>query len=122
MTKTLCIALFCSFAPLAAHGAAQDCQGSSEACSKPAKKATPFLAEVAEAEKDPALRQGRPREPELKPAPAVSAAPAAEAPAAPPAPAPKETLLKPGWLLLMFALLTGLYYYLKESRKRGKRA
>lgn len=121
-------ALLC-FVALSPAFCVEDCPAG-DACRQPAK-ISPFLAEVKKAEKapelkqgkprHPELRQGRPRRPELKPAPVeTSSAPAAAAPAQAPA-GRKETLSKPGWLLLMFALLAGLYYYLKEGKKRGKR-
>lgn len=123
------LALLCSVA-LAPAFCAEDCP-SGDACKQPAK-ISPFLAEVKKAEKAPELKQGkprhpeltqgRPRRPELKPAPVeVSSAPAAAAAPAE-SPAKKETLSKPAWLLLVFALLAGLYYYLKEGKKRSKRS
>ncbi|OGS56139.1 MAG: hypothetical protein A3J79_00110 [Elusimicrobia bacterium RIFOXYB2_FULL_62_6] len=124
------LALLCSFALAPAFGA-EDCSRSGDACKQPAKAATPFMAEVKKAAAEapelrqgkpaePELKQGRSKDPELKPAPVQAPAAAPEA-AAPAVPADKETLSKPAWLLLVFALLAGLYYYLREGKKRGKK-
>lgn len=119
----------CSLVLAPAFGAG-DCSKSGDACKEPAK-ASPFMAEVRKAGKQPELKQGRPlapelkqgrsRQPELKPAPVETSSAAVSAAAPAESPAGKETLSKPAWLLLVFALLAGLYYYLKEGKKRGKK-
>lgn len=141
MKKIFPIALFCSFWLMSAPArAAEDCSKSADACRQTIKKVSPFMAEVKKVEKvlelkqgmpkDPELKQGRPhspelkqgksKDPELKPAPvATPSAPASGA--APENQAEQKTLSKPAWLLVMFTLLAGLYFYLREGKKRGKK-
>ncbi|MBU2574660.1 MAG: hypothetical protein KKH28_11350 [Elusimicrobia bacterium] len=119
-------ALWCSFVFVAASPAAagedDDCSKSADACKPSAKTVSPFMTEVKKAEEALETKQGRPRQAELKPA-AVEAA-SAPAAGAPPAAGgeKKDALSKPAWLLAMFALLAGLYYFLKEGKRRGKRS
>lgn len=136
--KKIFLALLCSSAVAQAFGAGDCAPG--DACSQP-KKISPFMAEVTKAAKPPELKQGKPlspelkqgkplspelkqgrsRQPELKPAPVQTSSAAASAaqPAQPPA--VRETFSKPAWLLAVFVLLAGLYCYLKEGNKRGKK-
>ncbi|MBI4802766.1 MAG: hypothetical protein HY796_09625 [Elusimicrobia bacterium] len=120
--------LWYSFAlvPAALHPAAgetDDCSKSADACKPSVKIVSPFMAGVKKAEKGPELKQGRPRQAELKPAAVkTSSAPAVGAAPSPEGAGKKDALSKPGWLLAVFALLAGLYYFLKEGKKRGKRS
>jgi len=114
--------------------AADDCSKSADACKPQIKKLTPFMAALEKAQKAPDLKQGttreialRPGEPEARPA-ASAASPLAEiakdgpsGPSPAEAPAEKRTLSQPAWLLLVAALLAGLYYFLKEGKKKRKR-
>ena len=91
------------------------CDKASDACKPRITEATPFMAALKHAEslkqgpaKTPVLRQGGPKTP---PAVTVPAAPAEP-------PANKKILSNPAWLLAAAGLLAGLYYFLKESKKK----
>jgi hypothetical protein len=109
--------------PAAGLRADDDCGKASDACKAQAKKITPFMAELIKTRTAPALKQGSPTEPSLKQGDFKArpdAAPilaGADAPAAP----LKNTVSNPAWLLAAAALLAGLYYFLKESKKRVKK-
>ncbi len=102
------------------------CDKSADACGPRIKKVTPFMAELKKTQTAPALRQGAVKELSIK-----QAGPNAQIVAAPPAdaaaPAPKapaednRTVSHPAWLLAAGALLAGLYYFLRENKKKGKR-
>jgi len=121
MKKTLSAMILTSFFLFAAAKASDDCSKSSDACRKPVKTVSPFMAEVQKAEKVLEIKQGKSRPAELKtPAPVeASSAPASGAGAA--AAEKKDVFSKPAWLLAVSALLAGLYYFLKEGKKRGKK-
>lgn len=94
------------FGPAAAN---EGCGKSADACTAAPKSVLPFAAEVAKAG--------------LAPRAAVKTSTgSAENTAADPAAAvKKETFSKPLWLLVMGGLLAGLYWFLKEGKKkRGK--
>jgi len=95
--------------------AGDGCDKASDACKPQIKKVTPFMAALKNAEslkqgpaKTPVLKQGRPKTPPVAPAPAAPAEP----------PANKKILSNPAWLLAAAGLLAGLYYFLKESKKK----
>ena len=110
--------------------AADDCSKSADACRPQIKKITPFMAEIQKAQKAPELKQGVVRQAALKQgepkarlvavSTAVAAKPVGDAPAAPQT--QKETLSKPAWLLVIGALLAGLYFFLKEGKGKRKSA
>jgi len=100
----------------------EGCDKSSDACKPQIKKVTPFMAELQKAQAAPSLKQSAIKEPSLKQAGpeerlAVSTAPAA-APAAPIG--DQQTVSHPTWLLAGAGLLIGLYYFLRETKKKGK--
>ena len=112
-----------------------DCSTSADACKPQIQKLTPFMAALKKAENSPALKQGAIRETALKQGEsgtrlvAASTAPAAvkvidEKPAetalAEP-PVRKEALVKPAWLIVVAVLLAGLYYFLREGKRKKKR-
>lgn len=121
---------------LAAGLRAEDgCGKESDACRPRIKKVTPFMAELGKAQPPPSLRQGAVREASLRQAgpvpqihrstraPAAGTLPAGapDAPAAEArAPAEERIVSNPAWLLAAAALLAGLYYFLRENRKKGK--
>lgn len=123
MKKVLLLAALI-FIPASGLRAEDGCDKASDACAPRIKKATPFMAELEKAQTAPAFKQGPDKTPSLKQGgskarPEVSAAPA---PAAAPS-APLEggkTVSHPAWLLAAAGLLAGLYYFLKENKKKGK--
>jgi len=114
--------------------AGDECAKSADACKPQIKKITPFMAALKKAEKPPELKQGAVREIALKqgepkavlaaaiPASAAEAVRAGNAAAdvAAEPPAKKEALSKPAWLLAVAALLAGLYYFLKDGKKKKR--
>ena len=112
----------------------EGCGKDSDACKPQIKKMTPFMAELKKAQTVPALKQGLIKEPALKQGgpkarlAAAAATTAAIAPATttiaaavPAAPLDdKKTVSHPAWLLAAAGLLAGLYYFLRESKKKGK--
>jgi uncharacterized membrane protein len=105
----------------ARYGAA-DCAKNSDACTAPAKPASPFMQAVEAAAKTPAAGKPAARSERLQDAPAPAQPPAA-APAAPaPAAAPARTLSDPAWLIFVGGMVAGLYFYLgggvKKKRKK----
>ena len=100
------------------------CDKSADACKPRIKKVTPFMAELKKAQSAPALTQGAIKELSVKQAgpkaqlvepPPPAAAPAQKAPAE-----EDRTVSHPAWLLAAAALLAGLYFFLRESKKKGK--
>ncbi|MFA6434867.1 MAG: hypothetical protein WCW52_09245 [Elusimicrobiales bacterium] len=99
------------------------CDKASEACKPRAAAVTPFMAALTNAAQPvPALKQGAVKEPSLKQGgPKAQLVPSA-VPAAPPQSAPDraKTVSHPAWLPVAAALLAGLYYFLRERKKRRK--
>ncbi|OGS08727.1 MAG: hypothetical protein A2270_04015 [Elusimicrobia bacterium RIFOXYA12_FULL_51_18] len=114
--------------------AGDECAKSAEACKPQIKKITPFMAALKKAEKPPELKQGAVREIALEqgePKAALAAAiPASAAEAvmegnsadiiAAEPPVKKEALSQPAWLLAVAAFLGGLYYFLKDGKKKKR--
>ena len=103
------------------------CGSAADACAPRIKKVTPFMAELKKSQTPPSLKQGEVKAVSLRQAGPDARLVAAPPPAAAPAPAPKAatenrpTVSHPAWLLAAAALLSGLYYFLRESKKKGKR-
>jgi len=98
------------------------CDKSSDACKPQIKKVTPFMAELQEAQAAPSTKQGAVKEPSLKQTGSEARLAVSTAPAAAPA-APiqnQQTVSHPAWLLAGAGLLAGLYYFLRETKKKGK--
>ncbi len=125
MKKFLLLLAVCAFLPAPGTGASTDCAKSSDACRPLPAALTPFMAELKQAAQATELKQGpaansriNSRKPAVQPK-AAAPAPATTADSEPPV--KKETFSRPGWLLAAALFLCGLYYFLKEGRKKGKK-
>ena len=98
------------------------CDTASDACKPQVKTMTPFMAELRKAQTATTLKQGFIKETSLKQSgpKARLAVPATTTLAAAP-PEDKTRLSHPAWLLAGAGLLAGLYYFLRDSRRKGTR-
>jgi hypothetical protein len=126
MKSFLLLLTVCIFFSATDAYADADCGKASDACKPQPVTLTPFMADLKKAAGGPALKQEpakdtktNDREPA---APPEVSAPAADAAAASEPPVVKKTFSRPGWMVAAALFMSGLYYFLKEGKKRrGKR-
>ena len=126
MKTFLLLIAVCTFFPLPGPAAGTDCAKSSDACRPQPVKVTPFMAELKQVTRATELKQRTANESDAhngeRAAAPTSSAPAPISPAAGGPQVKKETVSRPGWLVAAALFLCGLYYFLKEGKKRkGKR-
>ena len=131
MKTFLLLFSLCTF--ISAGGNCADCVGSEDACRPRPEKLTPFMAELKKAAAAPekaeetvknTVKKADERAAVPKTSAAAPATSAADTPLettdAPPE--KKEVISRPGWLVAAVLFLYGLYYFLKEGKKRkGKK-
>jgi len=108
---------------------ADDCVKSTDACRAQSKAVTPFIAALKAAGATTPSPKAAKASPEAKqPATAPLPTEGPKAPAGQPASQDMQTtapmqkpLSSPGWLIAVAALLAGLYYFLKDARKKRKK-
>jgi len=88
------------------------CDKSSDSCKPQIKKVTPFMAELQAAQAVPSPKQASP---ETRFAASTSPATAPAEPIK-----GQQAVSHPAWLLAGAGLLIGLYYFLRETKKKGK--
>jgi hypothetical protein len=109
MKKLFFLLAVCVSFPAPGSGAGTDCAKPSDACRSQPAAITPFMAKLKKSTREPAAP------------PKVSAPPPIHAAGSEP-PVVKKTFSRPGWLAAAALFLYGLYYFLKEGKKRkGKR-
>lgn len=103
---------------LQAAGTGDDCAKTPDACAPRQGSSTPFIAAL----KNASAPKPAPAAKETAPAPAPAPAASVPAPSAAQDAAPeKKTFSRPGWSAAGILLLLGLYFFLKEGKKRKGR-
>lgn len=113
----------CLLGSPAAVFADADCQKNADACAAGTKKTLPFLeaAAAAEAKAKPApAPAAAPKPGKAAPAPDKSTR-TVVAPSTAPAAGTGAGGSSPAWLLFVGAVFAGLYFYLRENSRKGKR-